>query len=105
MRLSKFVGKTPLLPLNFEKNQTIWGKAEFMNPGGSVKDRMATFILNNAEEQGLIKTGDTLCEATSGNTGISFAMLAAERGYKMVIVMPCNMSEERKKFLDIMVQN
>ena len=97
MRLSKFVGKTPLLPLNFEKNQTIWGKAEFMNPGGSVKDRMATFILNNAEEQGLIKTGDTLCEATSGNTGISFAMLAAERGYKMVIVMPCNMSEERKK--------
>ena len=65
MRLSKFVGKTPLLPLNFEKNQTIWGKAEFMNPGGSVKDRMATFILNNAEEQGLIKTGDTLCEATS----------------------------------------
>ena len=97
MRLSKFVGKTPLLPLNFEKNQTIWGKAEFMNPGGSVKDRMATFILNNAEDQGLIKTGDTLCEATSGNTGISFAMLAAERGYKMVIVMPCNMSEERKK--------
>ena len=54
MRLSQFVGKTPLLPLNFEKNQTIWGKAEFMNPGGSVKDRMATFIFNNAEEQGLI---------------------------------------------------
>ena len=100
MRLSNFVGKTPLLPLNYNKNQTIWGKAEFMNPGGSVKDRMATFILNDAEKRGLIKPGDTLCEATSGNTGISFAMLAAERGYKMVIVMPCNMSEERKKIFE-----
>ena len=100
MRLSNFVGKTPLLPLSYNKNQTIWGKAEFMNPGGSVKDRMATFILNDAEKRGLIKPGDTLCEATSGNTGISFAMLAAERGYKMVIIMPCNMSEERKKIFE-----
>ena len=67
-----------------------------MNPSGSVKDRMATFIINNAEEKGLLTKGDTLCEATSGNSGISFAMLAAERGYKMMIIMPCNMSEERK---------
>jgi cysteine synthase A len=98
-RLSDYVGKTPLLPLSTPSG-TIWGKAEFMNPGGSVKDRMATYILNDAEKRGLIKKGDTLCEATSGNTGISLAMLAAERGYKMKIVMPSNMSEERKKMFE-----
>ena len=95
-KLSDFVGNTPILPIKFE-HFTIWGKAEFMNPGGSVKDRMATYIINDAERRGLIKKGDTLVEATSGNTGIAFAMLAAERGYKMFIVMPSNMSEERKK--------
>jgi cysteine synthase A len=71
-----------------------------MNPGGSIKDRMATYILNDAEEKGLIKKGDTLIEATSGNTGIAFAMLAAERGYKMKIVMPSNMSIERKQMFE-----
>jgi len=96
MRLSDNVGKTPLIPIELA-GYNVWGKAELMNPGGSVKDRMATYILNNAEDKGLIKPGDTLIEATSGNTGISFAMLAAERGYKMKIVMPENMSEERKK--------
>ena len=96
MKLTDYVGNTPLLPIK-SKDLTVWGKAEFMNPGGSVKDRMATFILNDAEDRKLIKKGDTLCEATSGNTGISFAMIAAERGYKMVIIMPSNMSEERKK--------
>jgi cysteine synthase A len=70
-----------------------------MNPGGSVKDRMATYILNNAEQHKWIKRGDVLCEATSGNTGIAFAMLAAERGYKMKIIMPSNMSEERKSMM------
>jgi len=98
-RLSDFVGNTPLIPIR-TKSGTIWGKAEFMNPGGSVKDRMATHILNDAEMRGLIKPGDTLCEATSGNTGISFAMLAAERGYNIYIVMPSNMSEERKKIFN-----
>ena len=80
---------------------TVWCKCEFMNPGGSVKDRMATYILNDAEDRGLIKKGDTLVEATSGNTGIAFAMLAAERGYNMRIVMPSNMSEERKQMLKL----
>ena len=94
-KLSDCVGNTPLIPITIG-NFTVWGKAEFMNPSGSVKDRMATFIINNAEKLKLIKRGDTLCEATSGNSGISFAMLAAERGYKMVIIMPSNMSEERK---------
>jgi len=98
MRLSKNVGNTPLIPIRFGK-YTVWGKCEFMNPGGSVKDRMATYILNDAENRKLIKKGGTLIEATSGNTGIAFAMLAAERGYKMKIVMPSNMSEERKQML------
>jgi len=94
-KLSHYVGNTPLIPITIG-DFTVWGKAEFMNPSGSVKDRMATFIINNAEKNKLISKGDTLCEATSGNSGISFAMLAAERGYKMVIIMPSNMSEERK---------
>jgi len=98
-KLSDYVGNTPLIPITIG-DFTVWGKAEFMNPSGSVKDRMATFIINNAEKLKLIKRGDTLCEATSGNSGISFAMLAAERGYKMVIVMPSNMSEERKKMFE-----
>lgn len=95
-RLSNYVGNTPLIPIRIG-DLTVWAKAEFMNPSGSVKDRMATHIINDAEERGVLKPGDTLCEATSGNSGIAFAMLAAERGYKMEIVMPNNMSEERKK--------
>ena len=98
MHLSNYVGNTPLIPIKFGE-YTVWGKAEFMNPGGSVKDRMATYIINDAEANNKIKPGDTLIEATSGNTGIAFAMLAAERGYKMKIVMPSNMSEERKQML------
>ena len=98
MYLSNNVGKTPLIPITLG-DLTVWGKCEFMNPSGSVKDRMATYIIDLAEAQGLIKKGDTLCEATSGNTGISFAMLAAERGYKMKIIMPSNMSEERKSMM------
>ena len=94
-KLSDNVGNTPLIPITIG-GYTVWGKAEFMNPSGSVKDRMATFIINHAEKNGLIVKGSTLCEATSGNSGIAFAMLAAERGYKMVIIMPSNMSEERK---------
>jgi cysteine synthase len=97
-RLSDTVGKTPLVPIKLG-GYTVYGKCEFMNPGGSVKDRMATYILNHAEATGAIKPGDTLIEATSGNTGIAFAMLAAERGYKVKIVMPRNMSEERKQML------
>ena len=95
-QLSRYTGNTPLIPITLGK-LTVWGKAEFMNPSGSVKDRMATYIINDAERRGLIKKGDTLCEATSGNSGIAFSMIAAERGYKMKIIMPSNMSEERKQ--------
>ena len=98
-RLSDYVGDTPLIPFTIGK-YTVWCKCEFMNPGGSVKDRMATYILNDAEQNRNLKSRATLCEATSGNTGIAFAMLAAERGYKMKIVMPSNMSIERKKMFE-----
>ena len=95
MRLSKRVGKTPLLQIT----DRIYAKFEGQNPSGSIKDRMASYIINDAEENGLIKKGDTIIEATSGNSGIAFAFIAAERGYKCKIIMPCNMSVERKKML------
>ncbi len=97
MRLSDNIGNTPLLRLGLHDELNVWAKAEFMNPGGSVKDRMVSFILNDAEANNKLKPGDTIVEATSGNTGISLAMMCAERGYTLYIVMPSNMSEERKK--------
>ena len=95
MRLSDYVGNTPMIKIS----EKIYAKAELMNPTGSIKDRMASKIINNAFENGLIKKGDTIVEATSGNAGISFAWMAAERGLNCVIVMPNNMSDERKKML------
>jgi cysteine synthase len=95
MRLSDKVGNTPLIKIS----EKIWAKFEGSNPSGSIKDRMATYIINKAEENGLIKKGDTIIEATSGNSGISFAFLGAERGYNVKIVMPSNMSDERKQML------
>ena len=94
-KLSSEVGKTPLL----KKSERIYAKFEGQNPSGSIKDRMASYIINDAEKNGLIKKGDTIIEATSGNSGIAFAFLASERGYKCIIVMPSNMSEERKQML------
>jgi cysteine synthase A len=95
MTLSQSVGRTPLIKIS----ERIFAKFEGQNPSGSIKDRMATYIINHAESNGLIKRGDTIIEATSGNSGIAFAFLAAERGYKCIIVMPKNMSEERKQML------
>ena len=92
------VGQTPLIPIDID-GVIIWGKAEFMNPSGSIKDRPIKNILNRAVENGLLSKGGTVVEATSGNAGISFAMYCAEMGFKCVIVMPSNMSEERKKML------
>ena len=94
-RLSDNVGNTPLIKIS----DRIYAKFEGQNPSGSIKDRMATYILNHAEKNNLIKIGDTIIEATSGNSGIAFAFLAAERGYKCKIIMPRNMSEERKSML------
>ena len=85
------VGNTPLIKLS----DKLYGKYEAVNPGGSIKDRPVKYILDRMD----LKEGDTIIEATSGNTGISLAMMCAERGYKCVIVMPSDMSEERKKMM------
>lgn len=95
MRLSKNIGRTPLIKIS----EKIYAKAELFNPTGSIKDRPASYIIDDAEERGVLKKGDTIIEATSGNMGVSFAWLAAERGYKCIIVMPSNMSLERKQTL------
>ena len=89
------VGNTPLIKLS----DKLYGKYEALNPGGSIKDRPVKYILDEYKENGIIKKGDTIIEATSGNTGISLAMMCAERGLKCVIVMPKDMSEERKKMM------
>jgi len=95
--LAHFVGNTPLVRLQrlVPNNNTILVKLEGNNPAGSVKDRPAMAMIQRAEARGDIKPGDTLIEATSGNTGIALAMVAAMKGYKMVLVMPDNMSKER----------
>ena len=98
--LDDFVGNTPLVALKRmqgETTNTIFLKLEGNNPAGSVKDRPAFSMIARAEARGDIKPGDTLIEATSGNTGIALAMVAAMRGYKMVLVMPENQSIERRQ--------
>jgi cysteine synthase B len=98
------IGNTPLVQLqripgnaNAERNNIILGKLEGNNPAGSVKDRPAISMIAQAEARGTIKPGDTLIEATSGNTGIALAMAAAVRGYKMLLLMPENLSIERRQ--------
>ncbi|MDB5952593.1 MAG: cysteine synthase [Massilia sp.] len=98
------IGNTPLVqlvrlpgPAGAARNNIILGKMEGDNPAGSVKDRAALSMLVRAEQRGDIKPGDTLIEATSGNTGIALAMVAAVRGYKMVLLMPDNLSVERRQ--------
>jgi cysteine synthase A len=96
--LSATIGRTPLLRLNFASEQTgceILAKAEFMNPGGSVKDRTALGLLLDAERQGLIGTGGIIVEGTAGNTGIGLALLGTSRGYRTVIFMPETQSREK----------
>ena len=95
MRLSNYIGNTPMIKIS----DKIYAKAEIFNPTGSIKDRPASYIINDAENRGVLKKGDTIIEATSGNMGISFAWLASERGYHSKIVMPSNMSDERKHIL------
>jgi S-sulfo-L-cysteine synthase (O-acetyl-L-serine-dependent) len=97
--LEDTVGDTPLVRLQRLPGKTsnvILGKLEGDNPAGSVKDRPALSMIRRAEERGEIKPGDTLIEATSGNTGIALAMIAATKGYRMVLVMPDNLSTERR---------
>ena len=98
--LEDYVGRTPLVRLkriNAGRNNVILAKLEGNNPAGSVKDRPALSMVMRAEARGQIKPGDTLIEATSGNTGIALAMAAAIRGYRMILVMPENQSVERRQ--------
>jgi cysteine synthase A len=96
------IGRTPLIRLNRLSppgGATIYGKAEFYNPGGSVKDRICLNMIQEAEKQGRLKPGSTIVEPTSGNTGIGLALVSAVRGYKLILVMPEGMSLERASLL------
>jgi cysteine synthase A len=95
------IGNTPHLRLNklFPGSENIWVKLERSNPGGSIKDRIAFAMVNDAEDQGLLKSGATIIEPTSGNTGIGLAMVAAVKGYDIILVMPESMSVERRNIL------
>ena len=93
------IGNTPLLNLEESTGCTIFAKAEFLNPGGSIKDRIALNMIEEAEKSGKLRPGMTIIEPTSGNTGIGLALCGVRKGYKVIIVMPENMSEERKKII------
>jgi cysteine synthase A len=98
------IGNTPLIRLKRASAATgceILGKAEFLNPGGSVKDRAALAIITDAEKQGLLKPGGTVVEGTAGNTGIGLALVGNARGYKTVIVMPDTQSQEKQDFIKL----
>lgn len=103
-KITDLIGGTPLLELtNYEKanelNARIYAKLEYFNPAGSVKDRIAKAMLDDAEEKGLLKPGAVIIEPTSGNTGIGLASVAASRGYKVILTMPETMSVERRNLL------
>lgn len=97
------IGKTPLVRLNYtdkENRAEIFAKVESLNPGGSVKDRAALYMVKAGEEKGILKERGTIIEPTSGNTGIALAMIGAAKGYKVIIVMPDTMSIERRKLME-----
>jgi cysteine synthase A len=93
------IGNTPLIRLRRISSGNVFVKAEFLNPGGSIKDRVAKHIIESAEKEGKLTSGMTIIEATSGNTGIGLTLVGVQKGYQVVCVMPENMSEERKKII------
>lgn len=101
--LADTIGNTPLVKLHRLGSQlacNLWAKCEFLNPGGSIKDRIAKGMIDAAEAAGTIRPGDTLIEATSGNTGIGLAMVGAAKGYKVILVMPAKMSLEKQRIAE-----
>jgi len=88
-----------MLELRHLDGENLFAKAEYLNPGGSVKDRVALYIVEKSEKAGILKPGQTIVEASSGNTGIGFAFVGVQKGYRVIIVMPEDMSEERKKII------
>jgi len=99
----ELIGQTPVVKLNrlFGSEINIWLKLERQNPGGSIKDRIALAMIEDAEKKGILKSGSLIVEATSGNTGIGLAMVAAVKGYRLIVVMPESMSEERRKLVQV----
>jgi len=93
------IGNTPLVKLNRITKGNVFVKAEFLNPGGSIKDRVGKYIIEDAEKRGLLKPESVIIEASSGNTGIGFALVGAQKGYRVIIVMPGSASEEREKII------
>ncbi|MGD9145366.1 MAG: cysteine synthase A [Anaerolineae bacterium] len=93
------IGKTPLICLTKLSSGNVFVKAEFLNPGGSIKDRVASHIIESALKEGRLRPGMTIIEATSGNTGIGLTLVGVQKGYPVVCVMPENVSEERKKII------
>jgi cysteine synthase A len=93
------IGNTPVFPLKRISSGNVWVKAEHLNPGGSIKDRIAKYLIERAEARGELKPGSVIVEATSGNTGIGLSLVGTQRGYRVICVMPENMSEERKKII------
>ncbi len=94
------IGNTPLIKLKKVGSGNVFAKCEFLNPGGSVKDRVALKIIECAEKEGALKKGMTIIEATSGNTGIGLTLVGQQKGYSVICVMPDNMSEERRKIIE-----
>jgi len=95
----KAIGNTPLLCLKKLSTGNVYAKAEFLNPGGSIKDRVAKYIIEEAEKDQKLRPGMTIIEATSGNTGIGLTLIGVQKGYEVICVMPENMSDERKKII------
>ena len=93
------IGDTDIVRINNSGACEIWGKCEYLNPGGSIKDRVARCMIERAEERGRLTPGAVIIEPTSGNTGISIALVGVQKGYRVIIVMPEDMSEERKKII------
>jgi cysteine synthase A len=93
------VGSVPLIRLNKMSSGNVFAKAEFLNPGGSIKDRVGKHIIELAQKEGRLKSGMIIIETTSGNTGIGLSLIGVQKGYRVICVMPENVSEERKKII------